>query len=134
MFDLIKSIKKKSGLDDMFGDTMAVPQSVQDVLQIKTAYPDVIFRLGKESYSKMFRFSDINYAVSSKVDKEDDFFKYSEILNSLENGVSSQITIVNCKIKNNKLLSRYDKSVNQNIYHKNTYNYSIISIALMDII
>ena len=105
MFDLIKSIKKKSGLDDMFGDTMAVPQSVQDVLQIKTAYPDGIFWLGKESYSKMFRFSDINYAVSSKADKEDDFFKYSEILNSLENGVSSQITIVNRRIKNNELNS-----------------------------
>ena len=103
MFNLIGSIKKKSGLDDMFGDSMTVPQSVQDVLQIKTAYPDGIFWLGKESYSKMFRFSDINYAVSSKEDKEDDFFKYSEILNSLENGVSSQITIVNRKIKNNEL-------------------------------
>ena len=103
MFDLIGNIKKKSGLDDMFGDTMTVPQSVQEVLQIKTVYPDGIFWLGKDIYSKMFKFSDINYAVSSKADKEDDFFKYSEILNSLENGVSSQITIINRKIKNNEL-------------------------------
>ena len=103
MFDLIGNIKKKSGLDDMFGDSMAVPQSVQDVLQVKTVYPDGIFWLGKEVYSKMFKFTDINYAVSSKEDKEADFFKYSEILNSLENGVSSQITIINRKIKNQEL-------------------------------
>lgn len=103
MFDLAGKIKKKSGFDDMFGDAMAVPQSVPDALQIKKVFYDGIFWLGKECYSKMFRFSDINYAVSSKEDKEDDFFKYSEILNSLENGVSSQITIINRKIKNTEL-------------------------------
>ncbi|MBQ4417111.1 MAG: TraE family protein, partial [Butyrivibrio sp.] len=100
MFDLIGTIKKKSGID---GDMLSVPQSVQDVLQIKAVYDDGIFLVGKELYSKMFQFSDINYAVSSREDKEAEFFKYSEILNSLENGVSSQITIVNRKIKNNEL-------------------------------
>lgn len=102
MFDLIGTIKKKSGID---GDTLSVPQSVQGVLQIKAVYDDGIFLVGKELYSKMFRFTDINYAVSSKEDKETEFLKYSEILNSLENGVSSQITIVNRKIKNNELES-----------------------------
>lgn len=100
MFDLIGTIKKKSGID---GDMFSVPQSVQGVLQIKSVYEDGIFLVGKELYSKMFRFTDINYAVSSRKDKEDEFFKYSEILNSLENGVSSQITIINRRIKNNEL-------------------------------
>lgn len=100
MFDLIGTIKKKSGID---GDMLTVPQSVQGVLQIKAVYEDGIFLVGKELYSKMFRFTDINYAVSSRQDKEAEFLKYSEILNSLENGVSSQITIVNRKIKNNEL-------------------------------
>ena len=100
MFDLIGTIKKKSGLD---GDALSVPQSVQDVLQIKAVYPDGIFQVGKELYSAMFRFTDINYAVSSKEDKENEFFKYSEILNSLENGVSTQITIINRRIKAGEL-------------------------------
>ena len=100
MFDLIGTLKKKIGID---GDALSAPKSVQDALQIRAVYEDGIFLVGKELYSKMFRFTDINYAVSSRKDKEDEFLKYSEILNSLENGVSSQITIVNRKIKSNEL-------------------------------
>ena len=103
MFDLIGTIKKKSGLDEIFGDGLNVPNSVQDVFQIKAVFADGIFMTGKELYSKMYKFTDINYAISSKEDKEADFFRYSEILNSLENGVSSQITIMNRKIKNDEL-------------------------------
>lgn len=100
MIDIIGLLKNKSGID---GDALTVPQSVQDVLQIKAVYPDGIFMVGKELFSKTFQFTDINYAVSSRKDKEDEFFKYSEILNSLENGVSSQITIINRKINDTEL-------------------------------
>lgn len=87
----------------MLGDGMTVPKSVQDVIKIDAVYPDGIFMTGKDRYSKTYKFTDINYAVSSKEDKEADFLRYSEILNSLENGVSSQITIINRKLKNNEL-------------------------------
>ena len=103
MFDLIGTIKKKSGLDEIFGDGMDVPKSVQDVIRIDAVYSDGIFMTGKDRYSKTFKFTDINYAVSSKEDKESHFLKYSEILNSLENGISSQITIINRKLKHNEL-------------------------------
>lgn len=103
MFDLIGTIKKKSGLDEIFGDGMNVPKSVQDVIKIDAVYSDGIFMTGKDRYSKTFKFTDINYAVSSKEDKESHFLKYSEILNSLENGISSQITIINRKLKHNEL-------------------------------
>lgn len=100
MIDIIGLLKNKSGID---GDALTVPQSVQEVLQIKAVYPDGIFMVGKELFSKTFQFTDINYAVSSRKDKEDEFFKYSEILNSLENSVSSQITIINRKINDTEL-------------------------------
>lgn len=103
MFDLIGTIKKKSGLDEIFGDGMNVPKSVQDVIRIDAVYSDGIFMTGKDRYSKAFKFTDINYAVSSKEDKESHFLKFSEILNSLENGISSQITIINRKLKHNEL-------------------------------
>lgn len=103
MFDLIGTIKKKSGLDEIFDDGMDVPKSVQDVIRIDAVYSDGIFMTGKDRYSKTFKFTDINYAVSSKEDKESHFLKFSEILNSLENGISSQITIINRKLKQNEL-------------------------------
>ncbi|MBR2431075.1 ATP-binding protein [bacterium] len=82
---------------------MSVPKSVQDVIKIDTVYSDGIFMTGKDRYSKTFKFTDINYAVSSKEDKEANFLRYSEILNSLENGISSQITIINRKLKKAEL-------------------------------
>ena len=103
LFDLIGMIKKKSGLDEIFGEGMSVPRSVQDVIKIDAVYSDGIFMTGKDRYSKTFKFTDINYAVSSKEDKESHFLKFSEILNSFENGISSQITIINRKLKHNEL-------------------------------
>lgn len=103
LFNLIGMIKKKSGLYEIFGDGMSVPRSVQDVIKIDAVYSDGIFMTGKDRYSKTLKFTDINYAVSSKEDKESHFLKYSEILNSLENGISSQITIINRKLKHNEL-------------------------------
>lgn len=102
MFDLIGTIKKKIGFAKILGDGLSVPKSVQDVIRIDAVYSDGIFMTGKELFSKTFKFTDINYAVSSKEDKETNFLRYSENLNSLENGVSSQITIVNRKLKKNR--------------------------------
>lgn len=103
MFDLIGAIKKKSSINELFGEGMTVPKTVQNVIKIETVYPDGIFLVGKDRYTKTYKFTDINYAVESKKDKEEDFLRYSEILNSLENGVSSQITIVNRKLKTDEL-------------------------------
>ena len=103
MFDLLGKLKSLVGISDNFGDGMAVPKSVQDAIDIRAVYPDGIFLVGKDRYSKVFKFTDINYAVASKEDKETDFFKYSDILNSLENGVSSQLTIINRRIKSEEL-------------------------------
>lgn len=46
---------------------------------------------------KSFRFTDINYYVASREDKENMFFKYSELLNSFDSGATTKITIYNHK-------------------------------------
>ena len=102
MFDLLGTIKEKTGLGGI-GDTLTSPKSVQDVFDIKSVYPDGIFCIGKDKWSVTLKFTDINYAVSSKADKEEYFFKYSDLLNSLENDVSTQITIINRRINNDEL-------------------------------
>ena len=51
------------------------------------------FLVGKNKYSKCYKFSDINYAVASKEEKEAIFLEYSELLNSFETGATTKITI-----------------------------------------
>lgn len=71
-----------------------LPGKVQDVIPIQTMWEDGIFQSGSK-FSKTFRFQDINYLVASKEDKEAMFLDYSELLNSLDSGASTKITIFN---------------------------------------
>ena len=75
---------------------------VQDIIPVRTVYPDGIFLSGKGKYSKTFRFRDINYAVASRSDKEMMFLEYSELLNAFDSGATTKITI------NNRRLNRLD--------------------------
>lgn len=83
-------------------EKVEVPKKLQDMIPVKTIWPDGIFLSGKNKYSKMFRFEDINYAVASKDDKEAMFLEYSELLNSFDSGATTKITI------NNRRLNRDD--------------------------
>ena len=69
-----------------------IPRVVRDVIPIKRLYLDGIFEVGN-SYSKCWKFSDINYIVASREDKESMFLTYSELLNSLDSGATTKITI-----------------------------------------
>lgn len=80
---------------------LSVPRSVQDTIPIKRIWPDGIFQFGSK-FSKTIRFSDINYAIAAKEDKTAMFLGYSELLNALDCGSATKITI------NNKRLNRQD--------------------------
>lgn len=79
-----------------------VPRKVQDVIPVNGIWNDGIFRVGNK-YTKTFKFSDINYMVASRADKERMFLTYSELLNSLDSSATTKITINNRRI-NTKLL------------------------------
>lgn len=95
---MIKSIKAILAQDK---EKFKVPRKVQDLIPIKNIWPDGIFKVGNK-FSKSFRFSDINYLVASREDKESMFLTYSELLNSLDSGATTKITI------NNHRLNRSD--------------------------
>ena len=76
-------------------EKLKVPRSVQDLIPVRTVYPDGIFEVAQGKYSRSYSFDDINYAVASGPDKESMFLKYSEILNSLDSGAVSKITVNN---------------------------------------
>ena len=83
-------------------EKFVVPKSVQNVIPIKTIWEDGIFLVGRNKYAKTFKFEDINYAVASREDKEAMFLEYSELLNSLDSGATTKITI------NNRRLNKAD--------------------------
>lgn len=72
-----------------------MPKSVQNVIPIKTIWEDGILLVGRNKYTKTFKFEDINYAVAIREDKEAMFLEYSDLLNSLDSGVTMKITINN---------------------------------------
>lgn len=52
-------------------ERFVVPRGVQDVIPIKAIYDDGIFQVGRDKFSKTYKFSDINYAVASREDCAD---------------------------------------------------------------
>ena len=99
-------IKTLSNLLQQDREKYRVPRRVQDVIPIRRIWPDGIFLVGCK-YSKMYRFTDINYLVASRADKESMFLQYSELLNSLDAGATAKITI------NNRRLNRvnFEKNI-----------------------
>ena len=95
-------IKTLTNLRKQEKEKFVVPKGVQDVIPITAIYDDGIFQMGKDKFSKTYKFSDINYAVASREDKESMFLEYSELLNSLDSGAMTKITI------NNRRLNRLD--------------------------
>ena len=76
----------------------AVPTNVEQAIPIQGVFEDGIFLVGRNLWSKTFTFTDINYAVASREDKEGMFLGYSEILNSLDSGATTKITINNRRL------------------------------------
>ena len=91
---MIKSIKTILAQDK---EKFKVPKKVQDFIPIKCVWPDGIFKVGNK-FSKTYKFSDINYLVASREDKESMFLTYSELLNSLDSGATTKITINNHRL------------------------------------
>jgi hypothetical protein len=84
-------------------ERFTIPHGVQNMIPIRRIWPDGIFLVGGNSplgskYTKSFRFTDINYAVASKEDKEAMFLAYSEVLNALDSGSTAKITVINRRL------------------------------------
>ncbi len=78
-------------------EKFVVPRSVQGLIPIRRIWTDGIFQSGSK-FSKCIRFSDINYAIASKEDKTSMSLNYSELLNALDTGSTTKITINNKRI------------------------------------
>lgn len=84
----IKQIMKKDHVP------YRVPKRVQDVIPIKCMWSDGIFLVGTR-YSKTFKFTDINYMVASQEAQKKLFLAYAALINSLDCGATTKITLNN---------------------------------------
>ena len=91
-------MKTLSNLFKRDKEKFVVPKCVQDLIPVETIWEDGVFLVGKNKYSKCYKFSDINYSVASKEAKETMFLEYSELLNSFETGATTKITIANRRL------------------------------------
>lgn len=95
-------IKTLSNIFKQDKEKFEIPKSVQQVIPIQTIWPDGIFKIGRNKFSRTYKFTDINYAVASKSDQETMFLEYMDLLNSFDCGGTTKITI------NNRRLNKVD--------------------------
>ena len=79
-------------------ENMKIPKSVQKAIPIKRIYENGTFQVGRNNYSKSYRFTDINYIVADKEEQEMIAIDYGSILNLLDYSLLPKITIVNRKL------------------------------------
>ena len=87
----MKAIKQVMKKDQ---EPYRVPKRVQDVIPIKCMWRDGIFLVGTR-YSKTFKFTDINYMVASQEAQKKLFLAYAALINSLDCGATTKITLNN---------------------------------------
>lgn len=102
-------------------ERVKVPKSVQQAIPIKAIYGDGIFEVGKNKFSKSFKFSDVNYAVVGQEDKEVMFLGYGGILNLLDSGSYPKLTIINRKL--NKI--DFDTKIKLKLENDNLTKYRV---------
>ena len=78
-----------------------VPKSVHDYIHVDEIWNDGIFRKGS-TYSKTYRFDDINYISASEPNKKQMRKKYEELLDSLDSEGFTKLTIKNRKLSNDE--------------------------------
>ena len=108
-----------------------VPRSVQDTIPVKRIWPDGIFQIGNR-YSMSWKFSDINYLIASREDKEAMFDSYSELLNGLDSDAVTKITLNNkfmkqSEFENTVFMKLQDDGFDE---YRQEYNDNLLSCAL----
>lgn len=121
-----------------------IPRRVQDTIPVHRIWKDGVFQVGN-GYSKTFRFTDINYLVASREDKERMFRLYSDLLNGLDSSATTKLTIYNHKVNREQFqksilmplkgdhLDVYRKEYNQMLLDKATDGNGMVQEKLITV-
>ena len=124
---MIKTLKNVLKADK---ESFKVPNSVQQTIPIKRLWPDGTFQVGNK-FSRTFRFTDINYSVASRDAKLAMFLQYCDLLNALEIGSTTKITINNRRMTKGSFAQNLLKHKDDGLdVYRDEYNSMIIDAAI----
>lgn len=107
-----------------------VPSSVQETIPIRKIWKDGTFQVGNK-FSRTFRFTDVNYSVAARDDQLAMFLQYCELLNALEIGATTKITINNRRMTKSSfarnLIQHADDGLDE---YRDEYNSMIMDAAI----
>jgi hypothetical protein len=107
-----------------------VPSSVQDTIPIKKIWKDGTFQVGNK-FSRTFRFTDVNYSVAARDDQLAMFLAYCELLNALEIGATTKITINNRRMTKSSFARNLIKHADDGLdEYRDEYNSMIMDAAI----
>ena len=87
-----------------------VPKTAQDIVHVDVIHKDGIFQVGNK-YTKTYRFSDINYAIASKEEKEGMYKGHTEnyilVYYKSEENLENKMKKVICKeVEKNYIIAK----------------------------
>ena len=124
---MIKTLKQALRADK---ESFRIPRPVQETIPIKRIWPDGMMQTGNK-FSKTFRFTDINYSVASKDDQMAMFLDYCELLNSLEVGATTKITLNNRRLNKENFSKNLLPHQNDGLDHyRDEYNQMLMDKAM----
>ena len=118
---------------------------MQQAIPIKKIYENGVFQVGRNKYSKTYKFTDINYTVAGKEEQERMFLGYGSILNLLHCGSYPKITIINRRLNKidfenkiklpigNDKLTKYRKELNEMLAKNSIEAQGIIQEKLLTV-
>ena len=87
-----------------------VPRTVQQSIPYETVFPNGIIMSRAGRYSKSYHLEDVNFATADQESQENMYLDYEGLLNSVDPGMTAQITVFNRSISKelvrNKILFR----------------------------
>lgn len=107
-----------------------VPSSVQETIPIRKIWKDGTFQVGNK-FSHTFRFTDVNYSVAARDDQLAMFLAYCELLNALEIGATTKITINNRRMTKSSFARNLIQHVDDGLdEYRDEYNSMIMDAAI----
>ncbi len=107
-----------------------VPSSVQDTIPIKKIWKDGTFQVGNK-FSRTFQFTDVNYSVAARDDQLAMFLAYCELLNALEIGATTKITINNRRMTKSSFARNLIQHANDGLdEYRDEYNSMIMDATI----
>ena len=95
--------QKKSNDSSLFTGGMKIPQTAQDTIPFWEVYENGLFLVGKDRYTLIFAFENLDYALLREVEQRETYESYQTLLNALPTDINYQEFIMNSSINSEKL-------------------------------